>query len=79
MFGKFIFSVSFHILTIIFNQGNLPTTYIMSVLDIYEAVLQESSDSSDQVEGKVKQEILHGLGTISIPHFNSCFLNCQRL
>lgn len=63
------FFSTFHILTVIFNQGNIPTTYIMSVLDIYEAVLQESSNNSDHVEGKVKQEILHGLGTISIPQF----------
>lgn len=47
----------------------------MSVLDIYEAVLQESSYSSDHVAGKVKQEILHGLGTKSIPHFYSFFLD----
>ncbi|KAH6772485.1 ARM repeat superfamily protein [Perilla frutescens var. frutescens] len=45
-------------------KGNVPTTYIMSVLNIYEAVLQESSNSSDHVTGKVKQEILHGLGEL---------------
>lgn len=50
------------------NQGNLPVTYIRSVLDIYEDVLQQSANNSDHVTGKVKQEILHGLGTDSIPH-----------
>lgn len=57
------------------DQGNVPIAYIMSILDIYEAVLQESSNSTDHVTGKVKQEILHGLGTKSILHFNSFFLN----
>lgn len=51
--------------SILINQGNVPITYIRSVLDIYEAVLQESRESSDHVTGKVKQEILHGLGTKS--------------
>lgn len=46
------------------TKGNVPITYIMSILDIYEAVLQESSNSTDHVTGKVKQEILHGLGEL---------------
>ncbi|KAL8528032.1 hypothetical protein ACS0TY_005737 [Phlomoides rotata] len=45
-------------------KGNVPITYIRSVLDIYESVLQESRDNSDHVAGKVKQEILHGLGEL---------------
>ncbi|KAL8061656.1 hypothetical protein ABFX02_02G099900 [Erythranthe guttata] len=46
------------------SKGNLPITYIKSVLDIYEDVLQKSENSSDHVTGKVKQEILHGLGEL---------------
>ncbi|XP_047946837.1 protein MON2 homolog [Salvia hispanica] len=45
-------------------KGNVPTSYIMSVLDIYDAVLRETSNNSDHVAGKVKQEILHGLGEL---------------
>ncbi|KAL0397341.1 UNVERIFIED_CONTAM: protein MON2 [Sesamum calycinum] len=45
-------------------KGNLPVTYIRSILDIYEDVLQQSHKSSDHYVGKVKQEILHGLGEV---------------
>ncbi|KAG8391013.1 hypothetical protein BUALT_Bualt01G0143800 [Buddleja alternifolia] len=50
-------------------KGNVPITYIRSVLDIYEAVLQKPPNSIEHVTSKVKQEILHGLGTNSTPHF----------
>ncbi|GFP93569.1 protein mon2 homolog [Phtheirospermum japonicum] len=45
-------------------KGNLPITYIRSVLDIYETVLLKSPNGSDHVSEKVKQEILHGLGEL---------------
>lgn len=64
---------------ILFNQGNVPTSYIMSVLDIYDAVLRETSNNSDHVAGKVKQEILHGLGTKFISRFNSFVLYRRKL
>ncbi|KAL6582307.1 hypothetical protein OROMI_006321 [Orobanche minor] len=45
-------------------KENFPVTYIRSVLDIYEAVLLKSPNSSDHISDKVKQEILHGLGEL---------------
>lgn len=36
--------------------------YLMSVLDIYEFVLQKSTNYCGSAASKVKQEILHGLG-----------------
>ncbi|KAK6139372.1 hypothetical protein DH2020_026880 [Rehmannia glutinosa] len=45
-------------------KGNLPITYIRSVLDIYESVLQKAPNSGDHVSDKVKQEILLGLGEL---------------
>ncbi|KAL6548700.1 hypothetical protein OROGR_008466 [Orobanche gracilis] len=45
-------------------KENFPITYIRSVLDIYEAVLRKSPNSSDHISDKVKQEILHGLGEL---------------
>ncbi|KAL6528116.1 hypothetical protein OROHE_015066 [Orobanche hederae] len=45
-------------------KENFPITYIRSVLDIYEAVLLKSPNSSDHISDKVKQEILHGLGEL---------------
>ncbi|KAL3843987.1 hypothetical protein ACJIZ3_001390 [Penstemon smallii] len=45
-------------------NGNLPITYMKSILDIYEVVLQKSPNSSDHVTSKVKQEILHSLGEL---------------
>ncbi|PIN26597.1 hypothetical protein CDL12_00664 [Handroanthus impetiginosus] len=47
-------------------KGHLPVTYIRSVLDTYEAVLQKSSDINDHVADKVKQEILHALGDLYV-------------
>lgn len=43
-------------------KGNLPMSYLKSVLDIYELVLQESPNCSDGISSKVKQDILNGLG-----------------
>lgn len=42
--------------------------YLESVLDVYESVLQKSPNYSDNAASKVKQEILHGLGNVSMPH-----------
>jgi hypothetical protein len=36
--------------------------YLTSVIDVYEHVLKKPSSYSD----KVKQEILHGLGNVSV-------------
>lgn len=44
------------------KQGNLPMTYLVSVLNVYELVLQKSPHYSGNAANKVKQEILHGLG-----------------
>lgn len=54
--------------TIVSNspKGNLPTSYLKSVLDIYELVLQESPNCSDGISSKVKQDILNGLGEIYV-------------
>ncbi|GER36682.1 ARM repeat superfamily protein [Striga asiatica] len=45
-------------------KGNLPLTYIRSVLDIYEDVLLKSPNNTYHVSEKVQQEILHGLGEL---------------
>ncbi|KAJ4719601.1 Protein MON2-like protein [Melia azedarach] len=47
-------------------KGNLPITYLNSVLDVYEFVLQKSQNYSGNAAGKVKQEILHGLGELYV-------------
>ncbi|KAH9754338.1 ARM repeat superfamily protein [Citrus sinensis] len=46
------------------TKGNLPVAYLNSVLDVYEYALQKSPNYSDNAAGKVKQEILHGLGEL---------------
>lgn len=43
-------------------QGNLPMPYLVSVIDVYEVVLQKSPNYSSGATNKVKQEVLHGLG-----------------
>ena len=40
--------------------------YLKSVLEVYELVLQKSTDYSGNAASKVKQEIIHGLGNTSI-------------
>ncbi|CAA0836755.1 ARM repeat superfamily protein [Striga hermonthica] len=47
-------------------KGNLPITYIRSVLDIYEDVLLKSPNNTYHVSEKVQQEILHGLGELYV-------------
>ncbi|GAB2246516.1 hypothetical protein Droror1_Dr00002009 [Drosera rotundifolia] len=44
-------------------KGNLPMPYLHSALDVYKQVL-ESSTYRTNAAGKVKQEILHGLGEL---------------
>ena len=46
-----------------FFQGNLESSYVKSVLDIYELVLQTSNFKNDSTD-KVKQEVLRGLGNL---------------
>ncbi|KAL9447587.1 hypothetical protein AB3S75_015123 [Citrus x aurantiifolia] len=48
------------------TKGNLPVAYLNSVLDVYEYALQKSPNYSDNAAGKVKQEILHGLGELYV-------------
>ncbi|KAK9292717.1 hypothetical protein L1049_020696 [Liquidambar formosana] len=47
-------------------KGNLPMPYLKSVLDVYELVLQNSTNYAGSTVGKVKQEILHGLGEMYV-------------
>ncbi|XP_022932524.1 protein MON2 homolog isoform X1 [Cucurbita moschata] len=47
-------------------KGNLPMTYLVSVLNVYELVLQKSPHYSGNAASKVKQEILHGLGELYV-------------
>ncbi|XP_038879345.1 protein MON2 homolog isoform X2 [Benincasa hispida] len=47
-------------------KGNLPMTYLVSVLNVYELVLQKSPHYSGTAASKVKQEILHGLGELYV-------------
>jgi hypothetical protein len=45
-------------------QGNLESSYVKSVLDIYELVLQTSPNFKNDSTDKVKQEVLRGLGNL---------------
>ncbi|XP_048499191.1 uncharacterized protein LOC104890970 isoform X6 [Beta vulgaris subsp. vulgaris] len=45
-------------------KGNFPMAYLKSVLDVYEHFLLESPSRCDNAIGRVKQEILHGLGEL---------------
>ncbi|KAA8544984.1 hypothetical protein F0562_019799 [Nyssa sinensis] len=47
-------------------KGNLPMAYLKSVLDVYELVLQNSSNYDGNTASKVKQEILHNLGELYV-------------
>ncbi|XP_057962995.1 uncharacterized protein LOC131154318 isoform X2 [Malania oleifera] len=53
------------------SKGNLPLPYLKSVLDIYELVLQKSTNYSGNAASRVKQEILHSLGEL--------YLQAQRM
>ncbi|OMO62280.1 hypothetical protein CCACVL1_22908 [Corchorus capsularis] len=48
------------------SKGNFPMPYLVSVLDVYEAVLQKSPSYSGVATDKVKQEVLHGLGELYV-------------
>lgn len=47
-------------------KGNLESSYVKSVLDIYELVLQTSSNFKNDSTDKVKQEVLRGLGDLYV-------------
>uniref|UniRef100_A0A5B7BVG9 Protein MON2 homolog n=1 Tax=Davidia involucrata TaxID=16924 RepID=A0A5B7BVG9_DAVIN len=47
-------------------KGNFPMAYLKSVFDIYELVLQKSSNYDGNAASKVKQEILHNLGELYV-------------
>ncbi|KAL9233252.1 hypothetical protein vseg_008273 [Gypsophila vaccaria] len=47
-------------------KGNLPMAYLKSVLDVYGHILLESSNQTNRVVEKVKQETLHGLGELFV-------------
>ncbi|KAK6911442.1 Mon2/Sec7/BIG1-like, dimerization and cyclophilin-binding domain [Dillenia turbinata] len=47
-------------------KGNLPLTYLKSVLDVYLVVLQNSLSYSGNAADKVKQEILRDLGELYV-------------
>jgi len=51
----------------VFFQGNLESSYVKSVLDIYELVLQTSPNFKNDSTDKVKQEVLRGLGNLWLP------------
>jgi len=44
----------------------MPMPYLISVIDVYELVLRKPSSYRGNAADKVTQEILHGLGNISI-------------
>ncbi|KAE8729705.1 Cysteine synthase D1 isoform 1 [Hibiscus syriacus] len=46
------------------SKGNLPMPYLVSVLDVYEVFIQESSNYSTTI--KVKQEVLLSLGELYV-------------
>ncbi|CAM0883431.1 unnamed protein product [Alopecurus aequalis] len=47
-------------------KGNLESSYVKSVLDIYELVLQTSPNYKSDSAEKVKQEVLRGLGDLYV-------------
>lgn len=47
-------------------KGNLESSYVKSVLDIYELVLQTSPNYKSDSADKVKQEVLRGLGDLYV-------------
>ncbi|KAL5227929.1 hypothetical protein ABZP36_016194 [Zizania latifolia] len=47
-------------------KGNLESSYVKSVLDIYELVLQTSPNYKNDSADKVKQEVLLGLGDLYV-------------
>ncbi|VAH64537.1 unnamed protein product [Triticum turgidum subsp. durum] len=47
-------------------KGNLESSFVQSVLDIYELVLQTSPNYKSDSADKVKQEVLRGLGDLYV-------------
>ncbi|GJM92979.1 hypothetical protein PR202_ga09489 [Eleusine coracana subsp. coracana] len=47
-------------------KGNLESSHVKSVLDIYELVLQTSPNYKNDSSDKVKQEVLRGLGDLYV-------------
>uniref|UniRef100_M8CGH6 Protein MON2-like protein n=1 Tax=Aegilops tauschii TaxID=37682 RepID=M8CGH6_AEGTA len=48
------------------KEGNLESSFVKSVLDIYELVLQTSPNYKSDSADKVKQEVLRGLGDLYV-------------
>uniref|UniRef100_A0A0D9YFK8 Protein MON2 homolog n=1 Tax=Oryza glumipatula TaxID=40148 RepID=A0A0D9YFK8_9ORYZ len=48
------------------SKGNLESSYVKSVLDIYELVLQTAPNYKNDSADKVKQEVLRGLGDLYV-------------
>ncbi|EMS56673.1 Protein MON2-like protein [Triticum urartu] len=48
------------------KEGNLESSFVQSVLDIYELVLQTSPNYKSDSADKVKQEVLRGLGDLYV-------------
>ncbi|KAK7277858.1 hypothetical protein RJT34_22877 [Clitoria ternatea] len=48
------------------SKGNMPMSYLISVIGVYERVLRKPSNYSGNAADKVKQEILHGLGELYV-------------
>ncbi|CAN1132410.1 Protein MON2 homolog [Linum perenne] len=46
------------------HKGNLPMSYLVSILDVYEYVMQRPSSYGGNATSKVKQEVIHGLGEL---------------
>ncbi|KAI9098922.1 hypothetical protein K1719_024689 [Acacia pycnantha] len=48
------------------SKGNIPMPYLVSVLDIYELILEKPPSYGSNAATKVKQEVLHGLGELYV-------------
>ena len=42
----------------------MPMPYLVSVIDIYELILEKTPSYNSNAATKVKQEVLHGLGNV---------------
>ncbi|XP_054804330.1 uncharacterized protein LOC129307410 isoform X2 [Prosopis cineraria] len=48
------------------SKGNMPMPYLISVIDIYEVILEKPHSYSSDAATKVKQEVLHDLGELYV-------------
>ncbi|CAI0384415.1 unnamed protein product [Linum tenue] len=48
------------------HKGNLPMSYLVSILEVYEYVMQRPLSYGGNATSKVKQEIIHGLGELYV-------------